>query len=64
MTDTSRTSKYVGMDVHKETTAIGVAEAGREAPRYYGEIENSPRGRFRPLVGRRMARRPLSCPSL
>ena len=38
MTDTSRTSKYVGMDVHKETTAIGVAEAGREAPRYYGEI--------------------------
>ena len=42
MTDTSRTSKYVGMDVHKETIAIGVADAGREAPRYYGEIENTP----------------------
>ena len=45
MTDTSRTSKYVGMDVHKETIAIGVADAGREAPRYYGEIENTSRGR-------------------
>ena len=42
MTDTIRYSKYVGMDVHKETIAVGVADAGREAPRYYGEIENTP----------------------
>ena len=51
MTDTSRTSKYVGMDVHKETIAIGVADAGREAPRYYEEIENTPEA-VRRLVAR------------
>ena len=51
MTDTSRTGKYVGMDVHKQTIAIGVADAGREAPRYYGEIENTPEA-VRRLVAR------------
>lgn len=34
-------SKYVGMDVHKETIAISVAERGEEV-RYVGEIENTP----------------------
>ncbi len=51
MTDTSSTGKYVGMDVHKQTIAIGVADAGREAPRYYGEIENTPEA-VRRLVAR------------
>jgi hypothetical protein len=27
---------FVGLDVHKESTAIGEAEAGREAPRFGG----------------------------
>lgn len=31
---------YVGLDVHKETIAVSVAYAGREAPRYWGEIAN------------------------
>ena len=29
---------YVGLDVHKDTVAVAVAEAGREAARYCGEI--------------------------
>ena len=35
-------SKYIGMDVHKETIAVAVAEANREEPRYLGEIANRP----------------------
>lgn len=35
-------SKYVGMDVHKATIAVSVAEAGGGEVRYLGEIENSP----------------------
>lgn len=33
---------YVGLDVHKETIAIAVAEPGREEPVYEGEIANTP----------------------
>ena len=33
---------YVGLDVHKETIAIAVAEPGRQEPVYEGEIANSP----------------------
>jgi transposase len=35
-------SKYVGLDTHKDTIAVAIAEAGREKPRYYGEIANTP----------------------
>lgn len=31
---------YIGLDVHKETIAVGVAECGRGAPEYHGEIRN------------------------
>ena len=34
-------SIYVGLDVHKETIAVGVARSGRCAPEYFGEINNS-----------------------
>ena len=30
------TTAFVGLDVHKDTIAIGVAECGREAPRFLG----------------------------
>ena len=33
---------YVGLDVHKETIAAAVAAAGREPPRFVGEIANRP----------------------
>jgi transposase len=33
--------KFVGLDVHKETIAIGVADSGRTAPRSLGVIHNS-----------------------
>jgi len=35
-------SKYVGMDVHKETIAVSVAEANGGEVRYFGEIGNTP----------------------
>jgi transposase len=35
-------SKYVGLDVHKETIAISVAEANGGEVRYIGEIANTP----------------------
>jgi len=34
-------TKYVGMDVHKETIAVAVAKEGRGDPLYYGEISNT-----------------------
>jgi transposase len=34
---------YVGLDVHKETIAVAVAEPGREEPIYRGEIANAPK---------------------
>ncbi len=34
-------SKYVGMDVHKETIAVAIAKEGRGEPVYYGEIPNN-----------------------
>lgn len=34
-------SKYVGMDVHKATIAVSVAEANGGELRYFGEIENT-----------------------
>jgi transposase len=34
---------YSGLDVHKETIAVAVARAGREAPESRGEIANKPK---------------------
>ena len=34
---------YIGLDVHKETIAVAVARAGREAPESRGEIANKPK---------------------
>lgn len=36
-------SKYVGMDVHKESIAVAIADTRTEEPRYYGEIPNNAR---------------------
>ena len=35
-------SKYVGLDVHKDSIAVAVADAGGREPRYWGEIANRP----------------------
>lgn len=35
-------SKYVGLDVHKETIAVSIAQAGGGEVRYFGEIANTP----------------------
>jgi len=35
-------NKYVGLDVHKETIAVAVAEAEGGEVRYHGEIANTP----------------------
>ena len=35
-------TKYVGLDVHKSTIAVAIAEAGTSEVRYFGEIKNSP----------------------
>nr|WP_306601168.1 IS110 family transposase [Geothrix sp. 21YS21S-2] len=42
MNDSSKVSKYVGLDVHKETIAVSVAEAHEGEVRYVGEIANTP----------------------
>lgn len=44
-------SKYVGLDAHKEKINVAVADAGREQPRYWGEIDNRPE-EVRKLLGR------------
>lgn len=34
---------YIGLDVHKETTSVAVADRGRTGvARHYGEIPNTP----------------------
>lgn len=35
-------SKYIGLDTHKDTIAVAIAQAGRSKPVYYGEIPNTP----------------------
>ena len=35
-------NKYVGLDVHKETIAVSVADAAGGEARYFGEISNTP----------------------
>ena len=35
-------TSYVGLDIHLDSTAIGVADAGRTAPRFIGTINSSP----------------------
>jgi transposase len=35
-------TKFVGLDVSKEKIAVAIAEQGREKPRYYGMITNTP----------------------
>jgi transposase len=39
-----RWAAFVGLDVHKETIALAVAEPGREEPMYRGEIATRARG--------------------
>jgi|GEM_PF-1916595 len=34
---------YIGLDVHKETIAVAVAEPGRGEPIYRGEMANTPK---------------------
>lgn len=38
----SEFSKYVGLDVHKETNAVGIADGQGGEARFYGEIPNTP----------------------
>lgn len=35
-------TKFIGLDVSKDSIAVGIADAGREAPRYFGEIPHTP----------------------
>jgi transposase len=35
-------SKYIGLDVHKETIAVGVADAHGGEVRFLGEVPNTP----------------------
>ena len=36
--------KYAGLDTHKDTIAVAIADAAGGKPRYYGEIANTPTG--------------------
>jgi transposase len=38
-----RYGAYVGLDVHKDTIAVALAEPGRGEPSYHGEIANTPK---------------------
>ena len=31
-------TSFAGLDVHKDSTALGAAEVGREAPRFIGTV--------------------------
>jgi len=42
---------YVGLDVHKDTIAVAVAEPGRAEPLYRGEIANTPK-KVEKLIGK------------
>ena len=42
MKDTTRATRFIGLDVSKQTIAVAVADQGREKARYYGGVENSP----------------------
>lgn len=35
-------TKFVGLDVSKDSISVAIADAGREAPRYFGEIPHAP----------------------
>jgi transposase len=41
--DGSNYGAYIGLDVHKDTIAIALAEPGRRQPLYRGEIANTPK---------------------
>jgi transposase len=41
--EAKRHAAYIGLDVHKETIAVAVAEPGRGEPIYRGEIANTPK---------------------
>jgi transposase len=47
----ARHAAYVGLDVHKETIAVAVAEPGRTEPVYRGEIANKPKS-IEKLIGK------------
>ncbi|GED15401.1 hypothetical protein [Aneurinibacillus migulanus] len=34
--------KYISLDISKESIAVAIADSGREAPRFYGMIPNTP----------------------
>lgn len=36
------TTKYIGLDVSKEKIAVAIADEGRNEPRYYGMLPNTP----------------------
>ena len=39
-------NSYIGLDVHKETIAVAIADSGRDGKvRFYGEIANTPERR-------------------
>jgi len=42
-------TKYVGLDVHKDTISVGIAESGRGNPVFFGQIPSTPEG-LRSLV--------------
>ena len=44
-------TSYVGLDVHKDTIAIAVAQAGREAPRFVGTVGSDLKGLCKALQG-------------
>lgn len=35
-------TKFVGLDVSKDEIAVGIADSGRDAPRFHGKIPNTP----------------------
>jgi transposase len=34
-------TKFVGLDVSKDSIAVAIADEGREAPRYFGQVPNN-----------------------